>query len=136
MAESCTSSMLSLRCASIYPRTRLMAAGGKPPRACGAGVRDGRLARTSERGRVCRARLAVFRPGLVAAGNDQPRRRVGRVIAPEQRTVSFEYIPQADPGLQVPIVEQKDRTRGAVRAGDALVAIDGQQHGRGAVVWR
>src|SRR3981081_4124054 len=91
MAARSTSSTVRFRCASIYRCTRRLAAGGRPPRACGAGACKARCASTSERGRVCRARLAVLRPapellpgGVSNAGQASSlpamTSRVGRVV--------------------------------------------------------
>jgi hypothetical protein len=47
---------------------------------------------------------------------------------PEEIEISFEEFPQADTGLQPPIIQQENPARGAVYADDALVAVNGQQH--------
>src|SRR5260370_42394361 len=123
MAESSTSSILLFRCASTYSCTRRIAAGDRPPRACGADASDVRLARISERGRVCRpgpaafCQVLKFLSGCVsnagqASSVPATTSRVcdiGGSIAPEKRAVLFDYVPQAEAGAQLSIVEQEER---------------------------
>ncbi len=53
--------MLSLKCASMYSRTRLIAVGARPPRARGGGTGGVSEPIMSRRGRVCRAMVAALR---------------------------------------------------------------------------
>ena len=143
-------SMLSLRCASTYSRTRRVAPGGRPPRVCGAGPICRILASRSKRGRVCRAVLIVscqapevLSGGVTSAGQisslpatTSSRRDIGRVLAPKERAVLFEQAPQADTGSQPSIIEQERGACGSVCADDALVAVGGQQHAGSAIFRR
>ena len=73
---------------------------------------------------------------VVAAGDQQSRRDIGPVLAPEEVEVSFEDRPQADTGPQPAIIEQEGRARGPVCANDALVAVNRQQHAWNAALRR
>ena len=67
-------------------------------------------------------------PTVIAAGDQQSRRDIGPVLAPEEVDVSLEDRPQADTGPQPAIIEHEGRARDPVCADDALVAVNRQQH--------
>src|SRR6516164_7698843 len=68
------------------------------------------------------------RTAVVSAGNEERRADICSILAPEEIEISFEKFPQADTGLQRPIIQQERPARGAVCSDDALVAVNGQQH--------
>src|SRR6516162_5843294 len=73
---------------------------------------------------------------LVAPGEQQSGKDVGPVLAPKDVEVSFENRPQADTGPEPAIIEQQRPTRNSVRADDALVAVNRQQHAWNAALGR
>src|SRR6516164_6888867 len=68
------------------------------------------------------------RTAVTSAGNQERSANICSVLVPEEIEISFEEFPQADTGLQRPIIQQEGPARGAVCADDALVAVNGQQH--------
>src|SRR6516162_3607318 len=68
------------------------------------------------------------RTAVTSAGNQERSANICSVLVPEEIEISFEEFPQADTGLQRPIIQQEGPARGAVCAQDALVGIDGQQN--------
>ena len=50
-------------------------------------------------------------PTVIAAGDQQSRRDIGPVLAPEEVDVSLENRPQAGTGLEPAIIEHKGRAR-------------------------
>ena len=67
-------------------------------------------------------------PTVIAAGDQQSRRDIAPVPAPEEVDVSLENRPQADTRLEPAIIEHEGRARDPVCADDALVAGNRQQH--------
>jgi hypothetical protein len=67
-------------------------------------------------------------PTVIAAGDQQSRRDIRPVLAPEEVEVSLEDRPQADTSAEPAIIEQEGRPCDPVCADDALVAVDRQQH--------
>src|ERR1700737_3341389 len=74
------------------------------------------------------------RPGFTTARDRQSRRDVGAVLAPKEPEVAVEKAPQADTGSQLLIVEQKGGARGSVSPYDPLIAVNGKQHPRLAIL--
>ena len=68
------------------------------------------------------------RTAVTSAGNQERRADICSGFAPEEIEISFEEFPQADTGLQRPIIQQEGPARCTVCADDALVAVNGQQH--------
>ena len=67
-------------------------------------------------------------PTVIAAGDQQSRRDIGPVLAPEELDVTLEDRPQADARLEPAIIEQEGRACDPVCADDALAAVNRQQH--------
>jgi hypothetical protein len=65
---------------------------------------------------------------VIAAGDQQSRRDIGPVLAPEELDVTLEYRPQADTRAKPAIIEQEGRACDPVCADDALIAVNRQQH--------
>src|SRR5258707_5624559 len=67
-------------------------------------------------------------PAVIAAGDQQSRRDIGPVLAPEELDITLEDRPQTDTRAEPAIIEQEGRARDPVRADDALAAVNRQQH--------
>src|SRR6266403_1199701 len=71
-------------------------------------------------------------PTVIAAGDQQSRRDIAAVLAPEEVDVSLENRPQAGTGLEPAIIEHEGRARDPVCTDDALASGNRQQHARSA----
>jgi hypothetical protein len=59
-------------------------------------------------------------PTVIAADDQQSRRDIGSVLAPEEVHISFEDRPQADARPEPAVIEQEGRARDPVCADDAV----------------
>src|SRR5260221_985135 len=67
-------------------------------------------------------------PTVIAASDQQSRRDIGPLLAPEELDVTLEDRPQADTRAEPAIIEQEGRACDPGCADDALLAVNRQQH--------